>query len=141
MEPKDSSAFLNITPKKAFMSLRFALALIVTLLAALPALASPSCMTHSEAKHVYGRETYLHWTGQHCWGVRHAAVHAKRSARVSDGSLPSGESDPAATLDSTRADTVWPAPPTDYSWADRWPDYGTISPDRWLMELVQFGSR
>jgi hypothetical protein len=37
--------------------------------------------------------------------------------------------------------SIWPAPPTDFTWADRWPNQDRISPDRWLMELVQFGSQ
>jgi hypothetical protein len=120
--------------------MRFALALIVTLLAAFPALASPGCMTHSEAKHAYGRDTYLHWHGNHCWGVRHVASRrSKESAPVVETpqhaeQLPNRETALAG------ADTVWPAPPTDFTWADRWPNQDRISPDRWLLELVQFGS-
>lgn len=123
------------------MSLRFALALILMLLAAFPALASPSCMTHSEAKHVYGRDTYLHWTGNHCWGVRHESsrrtVH-KESAPLVRAPHNSGERLPIDKA-AGGADTVWPTPPPDLTWADRWPNQDRISPDRWLMELVQFG--
>jgi hypothetical protein len=126
--------------------MRFALALIVTLLAAFPALASPSCMTHSEAKHVYGRGTYLHWTGNHCWGVRHESSRGtarrsivKESAPLVRASHNSGE---RLSIDKTAggADTAWPSPPTDFTWADRWPNQDRISPDRWLLELVQFGN-
>ena len=49
------------------MTIRFALALIVTLLAAFPALASPSCMTKHEARAHYGND-WIYWhTERHCW--------------------------------------------------------------------------
>ena len=114
--------------------MKFAIALIVTLLAVATAVASPGCMTHSEAKHVYGRDTFLHWKGNHCWGIRHA------STRRSKESAPAAEQLPNRETASAGADTVWPAPPADFTWADRWPNQDRISPDRWLMELVQFGS-
>lgn len=131
--------------------MRFALALIITLLAALPALASPSCMTHSEAKHAYGRDTYLHWRGNHCWGVLHAAAKRLSRREVMPNTMETEHTDRRA--DESRrqhnaqppsyevgADTVWPDPPADFTWADRWPNQDRMSPDRWLLELVQFGS-
>jgi hypothetical protein len=125
------------------MIIRFALALIVTLLAAFPALASPSCMTKHEARAHY-QTSYLYWrTEHHCWYASQGSRHhvAKKSAPVV---LPAHNSImelPAAA--STGADTasIWPDPPIDFTWADRWPNQDRISPDRWLMELVQFGSR
>jgi hypothetical protein len=131
--------------------MKFALALIVTLLAAFPALASPGCMTHSEAKHAYGRDTYLHWTGNHCWGVRHESSRrtdrrsvAKKSApdvtAFHDSSERGSSSNARAAAAHVGADAVWPDPPTDFTWADRWPNQDRISPDRWLLELVQFGN-
>ena len=123
--------------------MRIVIALIVTLLAAFPALASPGCMTHSEAKNAYGRDTYLHWHGNHCWGVHHASSRrSKESAPVLVVSHNHGEKLPNREAAGTGADTasIWPDPPSDFTWADRWPNQDRISPDRWLMELVQFGS-
>lgn len=128
------------------MPIRFALALIATLFAAFPALASPSCMTKHEARARY-QTSWISWrTEHHCWYAghpSHAARHAKRSAQVARGSLPSGESDRAVTHGSAGADTVsiWPDPPTDYSWVDRWPNQRVGEPERWLFDLVEFGSK
>jgi hypothetical protein len=124
--------------------MRFALALIVTLLAVAPALASPGCMTHGEAKHAYGRDTYLHWHGNHCWGVRHvSARRSKESAPALFAPHNPGERVPSSDAAPAGGDTasIWPDPPSDFTWADRWPNQDRISPDRWLLELVQFGSR
>lgn len=122
------------------MPIRLAVALIVTLLAAFPALASPSCMTKHEARAQY-KTSYLYWrTKNHCWYAGHASArHAKRSAWAVRSSLPFGESEPAVTQASARADTVWPVPPTDFTWADRWPDERRMAPGRWLFDLRQFG--
>lgn len=132
---------------------KFALALIVTLLAAFPALASPDCMTHSEAKHVYGRQTYLHWKGNHCWYAKRNETDNRSAARKADKS-PSRtaapedarlrdhpEANPSMMAQAAVTISIWPDPPSDFTWADRWPNQDRISPDRWLMELVQFGSR
>jgi hypothetical protein len=122
--------------------MKFVLALIVTLLAAFPAIASPNCMTHSEAKHAYGRDTYLHWRGNHCWGVHHAASRrSKESVPALAAPHNSGERVPSSDAAPAGADSIWPDPPSDFTWADRWPNQDRISPDRWLMELVQFGSQ
>jgi hypothetical protein len=122
--------------------MKFALALIVTLLAAFPALASP-CMTHSEAKHVYGRDTYLHWTGNHCWGVRHESsrrtVH-KESAPLVRATHNSGERLPIDKA-AGGADAVWPASPPALTWADRWPEERKVIPEMWFLDLMQFGER
>ena len=121
------------------MPIRLALALIVPLLATFPALASTGCLTHSEAKHMYGRETYLHWTGQHCWGIHHAqARRSKESAPVLTVSQ-HAEHGPNSDAARTGADTVWPSPPSDFTWADRWPDERRMAPGRWLFDLRQFG--
>ena len=124
------------------MTIRFAIALIVTLLAALPALASPDCMTHSEAKHTYGRDTYLHWVGNHCWGVRHVSARRSKESAPALAAPQHAERMPNRETALAGADSasIWPDPPSDFTWADRWPNQDRISPDRWLMELVQFGS-
>ena len=111
------------------MSIRFALALIVTLLAAFPALASPSCMTKHEARAYYG-SSWIYWHGpSHCWdNQRGRRVHVARHA-----SVPMPVSRPGI------ASSVWPAPPTDFTWADRWPDERRMVPGRWLFDLRQFG--
>ena len=123
------------------MTIRFALALIVTLLAAFPALASPSCMTKHEARARY-QTTWISWrTEHHCWYAghpSHATGHAKRSAPAL-AAPQHAERDLSVRPDYSGADTVWPDPPSDFTWADRWPNQDRISPDRWLMELVQFG--
>jgi hypothetical protein len=132
---------------------RFALALIVTLLAAIPALASPDCMTHSEAKHIYGRQTYLHWTGKHCWhakrnetdnrsAVRKADKSPSRTAAPEDARLSGpSEATPTVRLQAAVTISIWPDPPADYSWVDRWPNQRVGEPERWLFELVEFGSK
>ena len=125
--------------------MKYALALIVTLLAAFPALAS-SCMTHSEAKHVYGRGTYLHWTGNHCWGVRHESSRGTARRSIVKESAPpvraSHNSGERLSIDKTAggADTAWPAPSIDFTWSDRWPDENRrVLPPMWFFDLMQFG--
>jgi hypothetical protein len=139
--------------------MRFALALIVTLLATFPALASPSCMTKHEARAHYGN-SWIYWhTERHCWDNQRGRVRiAKRNetdnrsagsrrkleptkspsrTAVAEDAQPSRGFHPetAVTI------SIWPDPPTDFTWADRWPNQDRISPDRWLLELVQFGKR
>ncbi len=120
------------------MNLKFIIVLIVALFATFPASANQSCMTHREAKEYYGHQIYLHWSGDHCWG-KHAKI--KESApRVSAPQY--AERLPNRETAVSGADTaIWPDPPRDYSWTDRWPNERVIPPGRWLLELVQFGKR
>jgi hypothetical protein len=123
--------------------MKFALALIVTLLAAFPALASPSCMTKHEARARY-QTSYLYWrTEHHCWYAGHESRRhiAKRSAPAL-AAPQHAERMPKREPALAGADTVsiWPNPPTIYTWADRWPEEKRISPARWLNDLMQFGN-
>jgi hypothetical protein len=128
---------------KVQREMRLALALIVMLLAAFPALASPGCMTHSEAKHIYGRQTYLHWTGKHCWHAKRNETDNRRIRRQPDAVVPDkSPSRAAATLTGgSGLQSIWPDPPSDYSWTDRWPNQRVGEPERWLFDLMQFGSK
>jgi hypothetical protein len=129
---------------------KLALALIVTLLAAFPALASPSCMTKHEARARY-QTSYLYWRSEHhCWYAGHASARrAKESAPVQRAPQ-HAERLPSSDAAGTVADTVsiWPNPPTDFTWADRWPDEPRVPAERWihehperLFELMQFRSK
>ena len=129
------------------MTIRFALALIVTLLAAFPALASPGCMTKHEARAHYGN-SWIYWHGpDHCWDDRRghvkrdvaATVH-RRTTGEHKAVLSEREGQAVNLSPPVTSTSIWPDPPTDFTWADRWPNQDRISPDRWLMELVQFGS-
>jgi hypothetical protein len=129
---------------------RFSLALIVMLLAAFPALASPSCMTKHEARARYPT-TWLYWhTERHCWD-NHRGRHrtAKESAPVQRAPQ-HAERLPSSDAAGIVADTVsiWPNPPTDFTWADRWPDEPRVPAEKWihehperLFELMQFRSK
>jgi hypothetical protein len=125
--------------------MRLALALIVTLLATFPALANPGCMTMREARAEH-HTSHLFWHGNgHCWDATpvHSASrtrHAKESAPVQRAPQ-HAERMPSSDAAGIGAVSIWPAPPSDFTWADRWPNQDRISPDRWLMELVQFGSQ
>jgi hypothetical protein len=126
--------------------MKLALVLVVMLLAAFPALASPNCMTKHEARARYPT-TWLYWhTERHCWdataGHRSRSVKlAKKSAREFRTFHPSGEVLPNREAAATRADaiSIWPDPPSVFTWSDRWPDQQRILPQRWLLELQQFG--
>jgi hypothetical protein len=124
--------------------MRFALSLLL-ILAATSAMASPNCMTQREARAQY-HTSYIYWrTENHCWYAghpSHAARHVKRSAPALQATqhaerLPNREAAEAG------ADTVsiWPDPPTDYSWVDRWPNQRVGEPEKWLFDLMQFGSK
>jgi hypothetical protein len=140
--------------------MRFALALIVTLLAAFPALAGPSCMTKHEARSHYGND-WIYWHGPgHCWdnqrghvriakrnetdnrsAARKADKSPSRTAAPEDARLRGHpEANPSMMAQAAVTISIWPDPPSDFTWADRWPNQDRISPDRWLLELVQFGS-
>ena len=141
------------------MTIRFALALIVTLLAAFPALARPDCMTKHEARAHYGND-WIYWhTERHCWDNQRGHVRiAKRNETDNRSAGSRRKLEPTKSPSRTAVaedaqpspempsgdgghQSIWPDPPTDFTWADRWPNQDRISPDRWLLELVQFGSR
>ena len=74
-----------------------------------PAHASPSCMTHAEAREVWPRE-YLHWHGEHCW-----SGHSARSAHAEMRSVPLPKPKPFMLLLEQSEQ-----PSEEWIYADRW---------------------
>jgi hypothetical protein len=93
-------------PWSAWLYIGFMIGLALGLFV-IPAHASPSCMTHAEAREVWPRE-YLHWHGDHCW-----AGHSVRSAHVEMRSVPLPKPKPFILLLEQSEQQEW-------IYADRW---------------------
>lgn len=111
------------------------LILIVLSFAAFPAAASPSCMTKSEAREQY-RTSHLYWHSEHhCWDDR----RGRRHRGIERDPVPAIATVPLPEPRPIQPDSIWPEPPFDFSWIDRWPSEVTMAPERWLLDLMQFG--
>lgn len=93
--------------------------------------ASPSCMTHREAREKY-RGDWLYWhTSKHCWDNRKTKI-APDTVEVERVPVPMPR--PAAA-------ELASAEPKSYGFLmDRWWDPNiSLRPDRWINEMREFG--
>lgn len=100
--------------------------------------ASRSCPTFNEARATHGKHAWLYWhTEHHCWDDRRRTSRRHFEPKRAVAAIPTPkpypqrfEARPPAVADATFDD-----PPT---FNIRWPDSGTMRPERWLRELVEF---
>jgi hypothetical protein len=115
---------------------KIALLILLSVAFAGTAQASRSCPTFNEARATHGKHAWLYWhTERHCWDDRRRTVRRHFVERKREAAIPVPRANPRPAAEPA-VEARFEDPP---EFNIRWPDVGTMQPERWLRELVEFG--